>query len=239
MRLEPVLRLTVLAASLAACAPAFAAEIGGGFTITGGATIVSDYRFRGISLSDEDPALQGTLNLNHASGLYAGVWGSSLDDTPVYGAIELDFYGGWRGEVASGTTLDIGLLYYYYPDGDNAAGNSDFAEPYASIAHNFGPVTGKVGAAYAWEQGGATGGGDNLYLYSDWSAPIPNTPVSLRAHVGRSDGTLSPTGDYLDWSVGADVVVGPVTVGISYVDTDLGNVRNIDAGVFASLGVAF
>ncbi len=218
--------------------PAMAADVGNGFSVTGGATIVTDYRFRGISLSDEDPAIQGTLNLNHSSGFYAGVWGSSLDDTPTYGEVELDLYAGWRGEIASGTTFDVGLLYYYYPFGDGPAGPSDYFEPYTSITHNFGPVTGKIGAAYAWDQS-ATGGGDNVFVYTDWTVPIPDSPVSLRAHLGYSDGTLSPTGDYLEWAIGADFTHGPLTLGVSYVDTDLGGGENVDAGVLVSLGVTF
>ena len=217
--------------------PAFASAPAG-VTLSGGATLVSDYRFRGISLSDEDPAVQGTLNVTHDSGLYAGVWGSSLADTDLYGHVELDHYAGWRGELASGTALDVGLLYYYYPDSANAVGDSDYAEPYTSLTHAFGPVTGKVGAAYAFAQG-ATGDDDNLYLYTDWTASIPSTPVSLRAHAGHSDGSLSPTGDYWEWALGADLVAGPATFGITYVDTDLGDAANFDAGIVLSVGFAF
>ncbi|MGE0179914.1 MAG: TorF family putative porin [Sphingomonas sp.] len=227
------------AALLLAAAPAAAFPMGGGFSLTGGASVVSDYRFRGISLSDEDPAVQATLNLNHASGFYVGIWGSSLADTPLYGSVELDFYVGWRREVASGTTVDVGLLYYHYPGGRQAAGNSDYFEPYASLTHDFGPVTGKIGAAYAWNQGAETGGGDNVYLYTDWTAPIPESPVTLRAHLGYSDGSLSPGGDYLEWTLGADIALGPATLGISYVDTDLPSGPAVDAGIVLTLGIAF
>ena len=132
----------------------------------------------------------------------------------------------------------MGLLYYLYPDGDDGFGDSDFFEPYASITHVFGPVTGKIGAAYAWEQE-ATGGGDNLYLYSDWSAPVPGSPVTLKAHLGYSDGSLSPTGDYFGWLVGADFAVGPAVIGLAYVDTDLGPGSNVDSGIVASLSFSF
>jgi len=199
---------------------------------------VSDYRFRGISLSDEDPALQASLGVDHESGFYAAAWGSTLDDTPLYGAVELDLYGGWRREVASGTTLDVGLLYYLYPDGEDLAGPSDFAEPYASITHNFGPVTGKIGAAYAWEQA-ATGGGNNLFVYTDWTTMLPGTPVTLKAHLGHSDGTLSPTGDYFEWLIGADFAVGPAVIGLAYVDSDLEPGPNVDAAIVASLNFSF
>ena len=51
--------------------------------------------------------------------------------------------------------------------------------------------------------------------------------------------TLSPTGDYLEWALGADFTHGPLTLGVSYVDTDLGGGENVDAGVLVSLGVTF
>jgi uncharacterized protein (TIGR02001 family) len=50
------------------------------FTVTGGATVVTDYRFRGISQTNEKFAVQGTIGVSHSSGLYIGTWGSSIDD---------------------------------------------------------------------------------------------------------------------------------------------------------------
>lgn len=232
-----LLCLAILAAASAA-APAAAAEIGNGLSITGGATIVSDYRFRGVSLSDEDPAVQGSVGFSHESGFYGGLWGSSLDDTPVYGHTELNLYGGWSGEIASGTGLDVGATYYFYPNGDSAFGNSDFLEPYVKLSHAIGPVEATVGAAYAFSQS-AIGDDDNIYVFTDLSAAIPNTPLTLKGHVGYSDGSLAPTGSYWDWLIGIDAAVGPATIGIAYVDTDLGNARAVDAGVVFSLGISF
>ena len=67
----------------AVSAPAFAQDAAApasDFTVTGGATLVSDYRFRGISQTDKRFAVQGTLTVSHSSGFYATVWGSSIDD---------------------------------------------------------------------------------------------------------------------------------------------------------------
>jgi uncharacterized protein (TIGR02001 family) len=194
-------------------------------TVTGNVAFVSDYRFRGISLSAGDPALQGSLQLNHASGLYAGIWGSNLEDTPVYGNLETDFYAGWTGPIASGLTADVGMTYYAYFNGK--VGSANVLEPYASLTTTFGPASAKAGVAYAWKQD-ALGGDDNLYLYTDWSMGVPNTPVSLAAHLGYSSGALSPnlltgksTKDGLDYSVGATYAVTKnLTAGISYIGVD-------------------
>ena len=124
-------------------------------TVSGSATVVTDYRFRGISQTDKDFAVQGGVTLNHQSGVYVGVWGSSIDDYVAAGADqEIDLVAGFKKEVASGTTLDVGATYYYYPGAEKIVPgyDSDFVEFYGSVSHTFGPVTGKVLGAYAPKQ---------------------------------------------------------------------------------------
>lgn len=218
-------------------------------TITGSAGLVSQYRFRGISLSDEKLAVQGTVNLNHESGLYAGLWSSSLDGFGELGGsnVELDLYAGYKKQIGSGLTLDAGLLYYAYPG--STGGDFEFLEPYANISGTIGPATAKVGVAYAWDQDALTGN-SNIYLFGDVASAIPNTPVTLKAHLGYSKGDtpLTPSGDYLDWLIGADLTVRTLTLGVAYVDTSLsgaeaamgGATRDIvDSAVVFSLSAAF
>jgi uncharacterized protein (TIGR02001 family) len=217
------------------------------FTVTGGATLVSDYRFRGISQTDKRFAVQGTFTVAHSSGLYATVWGSSIDDYVYNGADqEIDFIAGYRTTI-SGTTLDVGVLYYYYPGSGGI--NSDFVEPYASVAHTFGPVTAKLSAAYAPKQAAlsiGTGKEDNLYVAGDLSASIPDTPVGVSAHVGHSFGPsyLTIGKEYTDWSLGATYTWNHITFGISYVDAEGKFITpsGRDAakgGVVGSVGVSF
>ena len=239
--------LTLGWAGAFAVTPALAEDLGGGFTINGGATVVSDYRFRGISQTDKRFAIQGTFTLGHESGFYATVWGSSIDDYVAAGAdAELDLIAGYR-RTFGGTTVDVGVLYYYYPGSSNA--NTDFVEPYVSVAHTFGPVTAKATAAYAPSQAALTvgaGNEDNLYIAGDLSATIPSTPVSLTAHVGHSFGPsyLTIGDEYTDWSLGASVAWRNLSFGLAYVDTDgtfiTPSGRNASkAGVVASVGVSF
>ena len=231
-------RLAAAAAFGLSATAAQAEDLGQGFSVSGGVTLVSDYRFRGISFSDEDPAIQGTINLNHESGFYVGTWASSLEDSPTFGHTEVDLYAGYATDIAPGTGIDVGITYYTYPNGNDAFGNSDYFEPYAKLSHTLGPVKATVGAAYAWSQS-AIADADNLYLFTDAAAAIPGTPLTAKAHFGWSDGSLAPTGDYADWSLGLDAAVGPVTVGLAYVDTDLGDFPAVDAGVVLSVGAAF
>ena len=94
-------------------------------TFTGNVSVVSDYRFRGISQTYLAPALQGGFDYSHSSGFYLGNWNSSVSgNTYNNGAgLEMDFYGGWKGSWGD-WGLDIGGLYYYYPEAYYQAGRT-------------------------------------------------------------------------------------------------------------------
>jgi uncharacterized protein (TIGR02001 family) len=217
--------------------------------MSAGVTLTSQYRFRGISMSDEKIALQGTVNLSHVSGLYAGAWASTLDGFGKRGGsnVELDLYAGYSRVVGSGVTLDGGLLYYAFPG--SRGGDFEFFEPYVSVSGTLGPATGKVGIAYAFDQD-ALGGNSNVYTSGDLSAHIPATPFSLKAHLGFSKGDtrLTPGGDYFDWLVGGSYTRRNLTFALSYVDTDLtarqaaraGATKDIvDQAIVLTVGAAF
>ncbi|TCM21340.1 uncharacterized protein (TIGR02001 family) [Novosphingobium sp. PhB165] len=206
-------------------------------TVSGGVTLISDYRFRGISLTGKDPAIQGTINLAHKSGVYVGTWGSSLGLGDRYGPTEVDLYGGWAGNVAKRTSLDVAVAYYSYPGG-KGTGKIEYFETTAKLTHDFGPLRGTLGSGYSWDQ--AALGGDHLYLFGEAAAPIPGTPVTLRAHGGRSKGALSPKpGGYYDWSLGADVAVSKLTFNLSYIDTDLSHGHQADGAALFSVSAGF
>lgn len=210
------------------------------FTVSGGATVVSDYRFRGFSQSTEDFAIQGTFTASHESGLYVGTWGSSIG---FAGGTEIDFYAGYATEVASGVKLDGGVTYYWYPSG---TGNTDVIEPYASISGSIGPATAKLGVAYAPDQA-SLGDESAVYVYTDVSAGIPDTPITIKGHLGyaKSDSFLGgPDGETLDYMVGADLAYSGLTFGISYVNTDVRKALGkealgADGAVLFSVGASF
>ena len=248
-RLTPV----AAAAALLQCAPATAedgpaaAATARAFTLHGGGALVSDYRFRGLSLSARHPALQASATLAHRSGFYAGVWGSSLDGFGVLGGshLELDLTAGYRTTVGK-AALDGGLLYYAYPGSKGAP--FEFFEPYASVTAPVGPASAKFSLAYAPRQ--AAIGRANLYTALDLAVPVTRTPLTLTAHAGRSHGrsTLSPGSDYLDWSAGVQLALGKATLGLTYVDTNIANAnaaavalvrRDKGPGVVASASIGF
>lgn len=210
-------------ASSRPAAPAeIAPEPASPITISGSAALVSQYRFRGVSQSDEDAAIQGSITVSHESGFYVGTWGSNLAGFGSYGGanLEVDLYGGYKHAVG-GATVDAGLLWYVYPGTDN----HDYAEPYANVSGTLGPLALKAGGNYAPSQR-AIGDHDSLYLYGEANAAIPGSPITLKSHLGYTTGRgatpAGPDGDYLDWVVGADLTYKMLTLNVSYVDTDLG-----------------
>jgi uncharacterized protein (TIGR02001 family) len=245
-----LLAASMLAGSVLAASPALAEDAptaapSSDFTVTGNVGLVTDYRFRGVSLSGGDPAVQGGVTLTHSSGFYVGAWSSSIDGGPVYGENELDLFGGWSGDVASGVTVDVGLLRYVYLTND--VGPADYWEPYASVATQLGPVHAKLGVTYAWDQD-ALGSDDNLYVYSNLDLGVPNTPITVSGHIGYTDGVLAPpllagTGDEtgFDWSLGASVVVlKNITLGASYVGVEGPSINGLtDDTVVGTLTLTF
>ncbi|MEH3039064.1 MAG: TorF family putative porin [Sphingomonas paucimobilis] len=215
--------------------------------VSGSAAIASDYRFRGVSQSDQEMAVQGGITIAHDSGAYIGSWASNLAGWGTFGGanMELDLIAGYKTAIADGATLDVGLTWYVYPGG---ADKTDFAEPYAKLTGTAGPATLTAGVAYAPKQqaigkwyatgadaarGAYTDPGakdDNLYLWGDGALPVADSPITAKAHIGHSRGqdglgpnatAVSPTGSYWDWSLGADATWRNLTLNVSYVDTDI------------------
>lgn len=86
------------------------------WTVAGNASLNSDYRFRGFTQTNYGAALQGGIDVAHRSGFYLGNWNSNVAQDLYNGAsLEMDFYGGFKGEAAPGLGYDIGAIYYYYP----------------------------------------------------------------------------------------------------------------------------
>ncbi|NIJ20318.1 uncharacterized protein (TIGR02001 family) [Sphingomonas naasensis] len=219
-------------------APALAQERSPALAVSGEAALVSDYRFRGLSVTDLHPALQAGVTVTHKSGAYANVWASNLADTPLYGEVELDFSAGWSGGLLPGGTLDVGASYYSYPAGSAAAGKANYAELTARYAQGLGPVTATLELGYSPAQR-ALGDRDSVYVSGDVEVDVPHTPLTLTAHLGRTSGAQAPDAAYADWSLGARVALGAAEFGLAYVDTDLADYRPGRAGLVGSASIGF
>ena len=223
-----LLAATLLAGTALAATPALADETDppSDFTITGSATVTSQYRFRGLSQSDNRPAVQGAITVTHSSGFYVGTWGSSLTDATgnplsYLGGTEIDVFGGYS-RAFGGVTVDVGAQGYIYPGFELA----NYYEIYGSVSGTVGPVTAKAGVYYAPGQNvfnfnWTSPDHHNVYLYGDLSGGIPGTPVKLFAHLGYTSGGFEYGKDYLDYQVGASVSWKMLTLSASVVGTNL------------------
>lgn len=194
-----------------------------GLSFSANVAFATEYRFRGVNLSDGEFAVQGGFDVSHDSGIYVGTWASNIDEQTVgYGSTEVDLYGGWSGDVGEGVSADVGVIYYMYPDAPGVSGDTDYIEFYGSVSFSLASVSVTPGIAYAPDQS-SLGNTDNIYLYTDLSAGIPDTPLTLNAHIGYTDGFLTFTNDSKawDWSVSADYALNDTfTVSAAYIGVE-------------------
>jgi uncharacterized protein (TIGR02001 family) len=188
------------------------------FEVSGSVSLVSDYRFRGVSFSDIGPAIQPYLQVSTTPGFFVSFWGSNVSD--FNGATtEIDLSAGWSGTVA-GLDTSVGVLAYLYPGGTG----TDVVEFFGTTGFALGPATATLGLNWAPAQ--ANLATSNRYLYGAVSSAIPGTPVTLKASLGNergsfvSDDTGRTTGKW-DWLVGVDLSVSSVTLGVAYIGSDL------------------
>ncbi len=195
---------------------------GDGFEISGNVALTSDYRFRGISQSDESAAIQGGFDVEFSPGFYLGVWGSSVDfdsNEDYDGSLELDYYGGWSSAIGdTDFGIDVGYIYYDYP-GDNGA-DGDYQEFYVSGSWKDIALSVNYSDDYYAETG-------DYWRYAlDYSLSLmDNLSLGLQAaynEVDEGGGFFSSDEDsYTDYSVTLTYSVAGVDLSVAYVGTDL------------------
>lgn len=171
--------------------------------------VVSDYRFRGYSLSNHKPAVQPELWIAHESGLYAGFWGSNVADLGGDG-IELDPSIGFATSYSS-LEFDISATYYFYP----GASEFNYVELSSKISAEAGPATMGIELGYAPAQDNV-GGVDNRYASAFASVAIGSTQVSLDGTFGVEDGAFGDS--KIDWSFGISADLAGFNLGLHYID---------------------
>ncbi len=229
--------MSVAMSAMAVSAPAFAQEeeaAAGPITITGSITGVSDYRFRGVSLSDKDFAIQPSITVKHESGFYAGVWGSNLAEN-AGDDVEVDLYAGFSG--GEELTYDIGATYYLYP----GVSSFNYVELTGKLGSTVGPATVGVQLSYVPSQDN-TGNNDNIYYGTNAAIALPDSPISIVGSIGIEDGAFTAGDEKVDWTLGLTANVSGFTVGASYVDTNRKSIfafKDSTAGVIFSLSYGF
>jgi len=197
------------------------------WTITGNAGLFSDYRFRGFTQTAYKPAFQGGFDVGHSSGFYVGNWNSNVEQALYRGAsLEMDFYGGYKFEVA-GVGLDVGALYYFYPTKADTLGQGHVHQDEIYIGASYSIVTAKLnyGLSNFFGLGDGTGVDTKGNWYLDLSAAYDlGGGWGVNGHYGHQyiknatdpliglskksvdDYKLGVTKDLSGWVVGAAVV---------------------------------
>jgi len=228
-------RLAILAVAIAtanvaqaqsadqALASAPAAASASTSTLSWNASAISDYRYRGISQTRLQPALQGGADYVDASGWYVGAWGSTIKfarDAGGDGDVEIDVYGGKRGELSPGLSYDVGVLRYFYPD--NKLGqvpgfvSAHTTEVYAQLG--YGP--GYVKYSHATTNLFGFVDSDNSG-YLDIGANIDaGNGLSVQLHAGHQKVENNAVADYTDWKIGVSRQFEIATVALAYVGTN-------------------
>ena len=182
------------------------------------AALASEYRYRGLSQSRFDPALQGGADYTHSpSGFYAGTWLSTIKWTKDLGGdgnVEVDLYAGKRGQLTGEISYDVGGLYYWYPSNDlnpNANtfelyGQVGFGPAYLKYSHS---TTNLFGTSNSKQSG-----------YLDLGANVPITAVEglvLNLHVGRQRVENNGQFSYTDYKVGLTKDLGFASVSLAWI----------------------
>lgn len=203
LKLAQKMVLAALAVSGAALAQTKAPEPD--YTLSYNVGVVTDYRYRGISQSRLNPALQGGIDFAHKSGFYLGTWGSTIkwikDAGASKGSFELDLYGGYKGEIAKDLGYDIGYLRYQYVN--NTLGNvPGFAN--ANTDEIYGALTyGMFTAKYSHSLSNLFGNPDSKGSgYLDLSATVDmGNGWSVVPHIGHQKVKHISAGSYTDYSI--------------------------------------
>jgi uncharacterized protein (TIGR02001 family) len=183
------------------------------------AAVTSDYRYRGLSQTRLNPAVQGGADyVNNPSGLYVGAWMSSIKwtkDLGGDGSVELDLYGGKRGELAPGISYDVGGLYYAYPS-NGLHPNANTFELYGQLG--YGPAYLKYSVATT----NLFGTSDSKRSgYLDLGANIDvATGLVLNLHVGHQGVKHNGAFAYTDYKVGLTKDFGVCSVALAVINAD-------------------
>jgi uncharacterized protein (TIGR02001 family) len=195
--------------------------------LSGNISLTSNYLFRGVSQTQDGPAIQGGLDYEHPSGFYVGTWASNVAWVKETGlkdnnSLEIDLYGGYKGE-AGPIGYDIGLIRYHYPGKSTAGATTpNTTEVYAGVSWEFlslkySHVVSDHFVGWTTSTGGKTRGS----YYVDLSAEYDlGSGWGVFAHVGHQDVKGNDAASYTDWNIGVSKAVGFGAFSLMYSKTD-------------------
>jgi uncharacterized protein (TIGR02001 family) len=206
--------------------------------VTGTVTGVSDYDFRGITLSSKNPALQASIDYANDSGFYAGIWGTNVDfGNTIDESVEIDYYLGYTFGPKDGPTWELAFVYYTDPGTDIKI---DYAEPHVGFTYKW--INAKLW--YAWDYGNT--GSSAYYFEANPTISLPQD-FALVLHAGYAWGDYwkSFDGEYFDYSIGVTKSFGHFNFALKFIDGSdavydhSSDVFSADSKVFLSVATTF
>jgi len=191
--------------------------------ISGNVTLASDYVYRGVSQTSEEPTIQGGFDVTVENGVYAGIWASNIS---FDGSVEVDYYIGFSNDILEDWSYDIGLIHYDYPNQVVASPDSDFQELYFSLSYQAFTVGIANSSDFFGETGSAT------YAYGEYDLSLPND-VSLVFHYG-SQGIDDAEG-YDEYSMSLSKEISGIDFSLSWHDTDVNSVDDSGSRIVLAL----
>ena len=174
--------------------------------------ITSNYVWRGMTQTDDSPAIQGGFDLDY-KGVYVGVWGSNINFGDTKASLEADVYVGYANEIAN-FSYDVGYVQYMYP---NATDEYNFGEAYAKLGYDFEVVS--VGAAYylGVDTNDAADVADDWEPENAWEVSA-SAPLPMEFSVDATYGDYDTSGSY--YLVGLNKSFGKFDFTLAYTDND-------------------
>lgn len=185
--------------------------------------VTSDYRYRGISQSRLEPALQGGADYTHnPTGLYAGTWASSIkwinDANGGNKNVEIDLYAGKKGDLGKGFSYDVGGLYYWYPSNTTAAftNSANTFELYGKLS--YGPAYVKYSHSLT-DLFGFVDSKNSGYLDVGYDYDL-GSGYTLNLHGGHQWIRNNSAANYSDYKVGVSKEFFGVGFGLAVIGTN-------------------
>jgi uncharacterized protein (TIGR02001 family) len=191
--------------------------------LTGNVSLTTDYKFRGISQSQNSSAIQGGVDYADKGGFYIGNWNSSVSTQlyPSGSGVQSDVYAGYKQKLGM-FTVDVGSYNYFYPKAKTAANsNVDFNTNEGYVGVGVGPVVVKYNRSFGNYFGIANSNGSQ-YIQGDLSIPVVKN-LKVVAHAGYTDISNRASRNYKDYNFGAVYTVQGWDVSAKYF-------RNASAG---------
>lgn len=209
------------------------------FTFQGNVGVYSDYRFRGLSQTQEDPALQADITATHESGFKLSLWGSNADfNNTRSGSAEVDITAAYQRQLMEKLTGEAGVIYYWYPGSDGDL-NYDYVEGYGLLAYDFGAASVNASLNVSPEFFGESG--TAFYPHVGVQVPLPHN-FTAEAGIGRQyieNEAVYGVPDYTEWMLGMRYSFYGNKVSLKYQDTDMSDNRcAVGCGATAVLGIS-